>query len=219
MSFTAWAIIPLFAFISNSLLGLYVLQRNPSSRINRAFSIYMALFAVWNIGDFGLRIAEDAMSALFWGKFLYLGYLFIAPAFTVFVFRLLDRRINPALIYLQFLPFLLLLPTDLIVSGVNRFSWGYQVQYGLLYPAFGALFLAWPLYSLYLLWQARSTVKKPIVRTKLDLILFPTIIAYLFGGIISVAVPLIFGIYPYPMGHLLTAIMALSIGYAFTLKE
>lgn len=219
MAFTVWAVIPLFAFVSNSLIGLYVLQRNPANPVNRAFAIWMAFFALWNLGDFGLRIADEAPEALFWGKFLYLGYFFMAPAFTSFVLKLLGKKFNTALLYIQFLPFLLLLPTGLMVAGVNRFFWGYQVEFGALYPAFGALFLAWPLYALYLLWRARGAVKKPIVRKKLDLVIFPTIVAYFFGGLVSVSLPIVFGIYPYPLGHFLTALMALSIAYAFTLKD
>lgn len=218
MALTVWALPSLIALLLNSALGIYVLRRNPGNPVNRAFAAFAGFLALWDFGEFGLRIAADAATALLWARIEFLGILFISPAFAYFVFRLLEKRISAALLYAPFALFLLALPTDLFIKDVALRPWGYGHYYGILFVPFGALLSAVGSYALYLLWKARGAVKNPLTRRKLDLMLYPAIIAQSFGGITDILLPIL-GIYPYATTSLLTVFMALGIAYAFTVKE
>lgn len=219
MALTTWALPSLLAFVLNVFVGIYVLQRNPAGSVNRAFAVWMAFVALWGIGEFFMRISDNAAGGLFWAKFVYLGVFFIGPAYVDFVFKLIGKKFSSILLYLPFALFLPMLATDLFINGASLQPWGYQMSYGVLFPVFGlALFLPLITYAWYVLWKARNAVQKPLVRKKLNLVLYSTILTISFGGITDVILPIL-GIYVYTVASLLTAVMALSIAYAFTLKE
>lgn len=217
MAFTLWALPSLAALLLNTGIGAYVLKRNPGSTVNRTFAIWMAFFALWDLGELGLRTAGDATRALFWAEFLYFGVFFVAPSFAYFVFKLLEKRVNAALLYLPFILLFITLPTGLFIDGVELRPWGYGLHYGIIFPVFGVLFMSLVAYSWYQLWKARSAVKTHLTRKKLNLMLYPTIVAITFGGVTDILLPML-GIYTYTLASLLTASVALGIGYAFLMK-
>lgn len=218
MAFTIWALPHAVALMLSAGLGTYVLSRDGSKPVNRAFVAWMATFAVWSLGELGLRTAEDAGSALFWAKFIYLGVFFMGPAFAHFVFRLVEKRVSAALLYLPWALFLPLLLTDLFIGGLSQDAFGFHTNYGMLFPLFAVPFMAIILYAWHLLWKARSAVQKPLLRKKVDIVLYTTIIAIIGGGITDVLLPGI-GIYGFSVANLLSAIMALGIGYAFIMGK
>ncbi len=218
MAFTLWALPSLAALLLNLGIGIYVLRRNPGNIVNRAFAVWMAFFALWDFGELGLRMAGDAGRALFWAEFLYFGVFFIAPSFAYFVFKLLEKRVNTALLYVPFLLLFITLPTGLFIDGVELRPWGYGLHYGIIFPVFGVLFMSLVAYAWYQLWKARSAVKKPLARRKLGLMLYSTMVAITFGGVTDVILPM-FGIYTYTLASLLTSFVALGIGYAFLMKK
>lgn len=218
MAFTSWAFPSLLALALGTAVGAYVLLRNPRGPANRAFAIWMAFYAVWNIGKIGMRSSEDPANALLWAKFAYLGLLFIAPAFAHFAFRLVERKFNAAYLYFPFAALLAILPTGLFISGVHYQAWGYHFYYGALFPLFGLAFFPLVAYASALLWNARNAVKKPLVRERLELVIYPAIAALSYLGASEILLPML-GIYSYPLSGLLTALLALSTAYAFLLKK
>ena len=217
MAFNPAALPPLLALLGNALIGAYVLGRDPAKAINRTFALLMAAFVIWDAGAALLRSAEDAGSALFWAKFIYLGVLFIAPLYAQFAHIMIGKGFNAALYYVPFALFLPALLTDAFVRGcVPQF--GFRTDYGPLFSVFGILYNAVIIYALWLLWQARNAVKKPVVGRKLELMLYPMAVAIALGGLTNVALPML-GIYVFQIADFLTLFIAIGIAYAFTLKE
>lgn len=218
MAFNAWALLPLAALVSTSTLGLYLLCRDRRSRVKRAFLHLMAFLALWDIGELMMRTVYDPESALFWAKFIYLGGLFVAPAYASFVFRLAEKKFNAALLYLSFAMFLVSLPTDLFIRGVTPQFWGYSVDYGVLFPLFGAALLLTLLYAWGILWRARSEVEDLLARKKLGIMLYFSIAPISFGGITDIVFPAL-GIHVIALASPMIAATTLAIAYAFQLKK
>lgn len=218
MAFTPWVMPCVAAFGLSAALLAYVLRRNRRSRANRAFAVWMAFLSVWTFGRVWMHVADDAASALFWAKFLYVGALFTAPAFAYFVCRLVGKKISAALLFMPFVPLAIALPTDLLIRGVRDYGWGYHFEYGVLFPLFGVFALSLLLYASHVLWQARKHVPSRLARKKLDILAYSTFATVSLIGVLDIILPSL-GSYVYTIPNLLAVLLGLGIAYAFLIKR
>lgn len=228
MAYTLWAITPSLAFLLSTAIGIYVLRRNPRAPANRAFALWMAFYAIWNLGKIGMRSSEDPAGALLWAKFAYLGFLFIAPSFANFALRLVGKRFGPVLLFLPFVLLAATLPTELLISGVQHYAWGYHFGYGMLFPLFGAFSLLTMLFAVSyiflvtrasrLLRNAERDVPDRLARKKFGYVLYPAAGTLIYLGVSDIVLPAL-GLIAFSFSGILTSFMALSIAYAFAIKE
>ena len=84
--------LPNFILMLSALtLGAFVFFKNWRGLVNRAFLCVCLSIAIWTFG-FALTITSNNIdSATFWGKFLYIGGIFIPIFFNRFVLALINQ--------------------------------------------------------------------------------------------------------------------------------
>jgi len=75
---------PLLGGIANPMLGILVFLRR-KNEINRIFMLLCVTIGIWNIHEFGLYIAPDALFAMYWARVFGLGLMLVPPVFLHFV--------------------------------------------------------------------------------------------------------------------------------------
>lgn len=122
-----------FAGVVVFALGVRVLVHDSSNAVNRSF------FAVTLAVGWWLLFAAPAFSALtssvafLWHKISWIAVVFIAPsvyAFTLYMFEVPRRNAKALFSYLLFLPFLIFLYQDFLVTGVRELPWAFHPQAG-----------------------------------------------------------------------------------------
>ena len=54
-----YSFISLFTILLYTVLGIYVLSRNPHERTNKIFALIMIVFIIWSMGMYSLGIISD----------------------------------------------------------------------------------------------------------------------------------------------------------------
>ena len=137
------ALFPLVGCILNFLLAAFVARTGFRQPINRVYLLWGLAVAVWNLGQFFLFTVNDQASASFWGRFLWMGVIFIPV--TLFHLSLLIAQVpvkkyiwafyavTVALAISNFTPF--------VVQGFHKLgSSGYYAIAGPGFPIFNLLF-------------------------------------------------------------------------------
>ncbi|MFC1767068.1 histidine kinase N-terminal 7TM domain-containing protein, partial [Candidatus Margulisiibacteriota bacterium] len=142
------------SFVINVFLGSFVLSRNVKNDLNRSFAAVTVFVAVWILGDYFANVSANVDSALFWSKTVFIGAAFIPGTFLYFTFVFLKKVQYSAFtrsvfFFLPAVVFLLISPTDLMVSDVQLMSWGVKYVYGPLYSLFIVYFLSYVTYAFY----------------------------------------------------------------------
>jgi len=119
-------------------LGLFVLFKNPSARLNQLFAGCAASLALWTFGYSLMYLSKYPDKALFFARLGYVGIVFIPTFFLHFVLEFLQinrPRTLRAAYAVSFL-FLALSRFDVFIAGVYTYFWGYYPRAGPLYCAF-----------------------------------------------------------------------------------
>ena len=137
------ALFPLVGCILNFLLAAFVARTGFRQPINRVYLLWGLAVAVWNLGQFFLFTVNDLASASFWGRFLWMGVIFIPV--TLFHLSLLIAQVpvkkyiwgiyalTVALALANFTPF--------VVKGFHKLgSSGFYAIAGPGFPIFNVLF-------------------------------------------------------------------------------
>jgi hypothetical protein len=127
--FNPYSWVYLTSFCIVLFLGLYVLLKNPKSKINRSFMSLMICFMVWFSGVVMVLNSKIAEACIFWGKFVYIGVIFIpfcSYLVSYFYVKAKNRQgilITVPLISLVYI--FLTWSTDLIIAGAHPAGKGY----------------------------------------------------------------------------------------------
>jgi PAS domain S-box-containing protein len=140
-TFNPFAIPTFVAMAAILLLGLFELARDRFSRTSLSFYLITLAVGIWLFSTSMQYLAVQPETALWWWKAAYIGIPFIAPTtymFTVSVLGIGQRhRWSVVLGWALALVFTLIaLFSDLLVSGVHHFWWGYYAAFGLLSPPY-----------------------------------------------------------------------------------
>ena len=196
-------------------LGAYILFRNPKSLANRSFFLLCLSLFIWLVGFGLISFSNNEAIASFWARIIELGVVFI-PAnifFFVSVFLGLYNREKPLVLSVYFVSFFFfaaVLGTNLFVTGVKNFYWGYYNLYGPLGYVYIAFFVVIMLTCLQRLWNAAKKTGTNLKKKQIFLVFFAIAIAYLA----SVDFLPHFGISVYPFGYMPIFIFAYVISYA-----
>ena len=176
------ALFPLVGCILNFLLAAFVARTGFRQPINRVYLLWGLAVAVWNLGQFFLFTVNDQASASFWGRFLWMGVIFIPV--TLFHLSLLIAQvpvkkyiwaiyaITVALAISNFTPF--------VVQGFHKLgSSGYYAIAGPGFPIFNLLFCL-VFVTIIILVRHRKTLA-PRPRNQLGALIFGQTVLVILG--------------------------------------
>lgn len=213
------------AFFIKALLSVVVLSKNPTSRVNRFFSILFISQAVWDLGKAIMWQAPDAASAILWAKISYTGYVISVVLFLPFCWSYLRRKNwftqSDTGVFLWYLPLIVVVTalwtTDSVISSLFLPSasllgvqvWSYQ--YGSIYNYFFVWYQIVPFaYGFYLFLDRYLKSKLPDMRAQLKSFLIGISFPIFIGIPTGVVLPL-FGIRLPPHNNILTLLMSIFI--------
>jgi signal transduction histidine kinase len=133
-------LLPLVAFSSNIALALYILYRNPGSKLNRIFSVVLFAVAVWSIGEFlSFTSATPEMSISLY-TIAWSGSLLVPGALLHFFLeftgsRIIRKRRNIPVLYFPyaFFQYIVLFMPGLLTESASITYWGYSFGRGIIY--------------------------------------------------------------------------------------
>src|SRR5438094_2514638 len=195
--------------------GLWTVFKNPRATTNRLFGLLCLSLCCWLFGMFMVYSSAHETEALFWGKFIYVGVVFIPAIFSQFCANFLQSKRERNLTRLNYFIsalFALLISTSYLIDGQYKFFWGYYPRAGLLHPLFLVYFLwftSLSLWKLYRGFQANEGQSEPET-TRINF----AFLAFIVGYAASIDFVQNYGIEFYPMGYLFVTLMALIICYS-----
>jgi len=128
------------ATIINLVLAGFVYLKNKNNVINKTFALMCTCVALWTLSVLGYHLIKIYSVAMFFGKVLRIGFLFIPSTFFHFMLAL-TRNINnktKRLIYVSYsisLIFTIINYSGYFVTEMVKRNWTY-------FPKFGTLVLA-----------------------------------------------------------------------------
>ena len=192
-----FSITGLVNFTGILILALFVLIKNPRSKINIRFFIFNLTVAGWSFGYIFWPLAKNAQEVLFWFRILHASSTFISITFFHFVLTLLNLK-KPKLLKVGYLASLIIFPfvftsyfiKEMVPIGIFPY-WGIA---GPAYYAFVINFLSFGLLSMFFLFKSYRETSDSQKRNQLKYILAATAAGYLCG---STNFPQFFGV-PFP---------------------
>ncbi len=212
---TVFSIPPLVAGTLIFASGLWILLKNPRAVTNRTFSLLCLAVCLWLFSVSMIYSTADPQNALFWGKFLYGGVVYIPALFYHFCVSFLERPGHRRTIWLNYTvstAFFMLIPTSLLINGQYSFFWGWYPKAGLLHPLFLVFFAAVGARSLHMLYSSynTATTTAPLEATRIKFVLW----AFLLALVASVDFAPSYGIEFYPGGFVFVSLWVLLVSYA-----
>jgi signal transduction histidine kinase len=212
---TVYAVPPLLAGTLVVACGLWIVLERPSSTTHLTFGLVCGGVSIWLFGLFMVYSTTDSEKAMFWGKFIYLGVIYIPAFFYHFCASFLERSKDNKLIltnYLASTAFLLLIPTSYLINGQYVYFWGFYPKAGVLHPLF-LVYFAWvsglALRKLYLGYRAKEETD-PLKATRIKYIFW----AFAVGYLASIDFAQSYGLEFYPLGFFFVSFWIGTVSYA-----
>ncbi len=195
--------------------GLWVILKDPRSIVHRTFGLICAGVCCWLLGMFMLYSSDREDAALFWGKVVYAGVVYIPAFFFHFTVRFLHLRDQYPRVWLPYClstVFLLLLPTAYLVDGQYRYFWGLYPKVGAIHPLFLTYFAAVSGRALWLLYVAARRAKRDssVEATHLRYVF----LAFALGYLASADFIPSYGVELYPTGYVFACLWVALVSYA-----
>jgi len=162
---------PLISFVTNLGLGLLIYFKNPGGKVNRCFAVIACSIAVWIVSIFFYWQVSSPNLALWFSKMAYASTSLI-PAFLVifvYVFPFEEKKVSNLFVVTALVPVFLLLVmifSNLIVSGVEVKTWGYNLvttSYYNLFSLYFLVFMGWAFIKLiFRFFKSKGVARKQI---------------------------------------------------------
>lgn len=173
MAFNLQTLSSLITGLFSCVLILYVLLKDRKPAVNKIFVLFMHVIAIMTIYDGLEKIVVDEKLALLFAKLKYLGLAFAGVLFLHFSLELTrtgitkGNRVRIILLYVPSIIFAVLMPTNLIISGVDYNGETYDTLYGPLKD--GVMFMAYLMVICAVIVQVRRyfSVKNQIVKNQI----------------------------------------------------
>ena len=209
-------LVPLIALGLNLLLMGGALYGDRKHQRNSRYAFVALALAVWSLGVFALRSAEDVKVAMFWERVLHFGVIPIPVLFYHYVLAFLDvRRLNRTLAagYVVAAFFVIVSPTPLFMRGVVDSHWGYMPLAGLLYAPFFVYFQTYLVIGFLRLLRAYRASAVSFRRNRMLLVLFGVCIS-LAGGAVDFIRFILGWERLYPVAIPCNAVFSVALGVA-----
>lgn len=134
-----YLLIPLIEVIF--CLGLLVVLMISGKRhiARRPFAVFLFFMTLWGLSIFVMRASPDMSTALVWEKFVFLAILSASLFFYRFTMSLIGVRPNKYFMYPMYIAYfvvLSLIPTGLVVNGMQMMWYGKAPIIGPLFPLY-----------------------------------------------------------------------------------
>jgi len=201
--------------VTNISLGVFVFLKDKKGILNRLWFLLSLCVGIYCFGFIKTIIATNDKSALLWGRFLYLGVIFIPTIFLHFSLALLNesrkRRKILSIAYLLCIAFLILDFTPWFIRDVAPIPpFNYYDVPGRIYPFFLLFFSVQIIYAHYRLFKSLKTLTS-MKRNQIKYFFAATSIAFIGGATIFLPV---YGIRIPPYGSYLIALYPIIFSYA-----
>ena len=216
-----YAVFPLIALVINATLGIYIINKNPKSRVNQIFTLLLLGFVLWDIGEAvanSTLLSKDA--TLTWVKIKWIGVSFMGGFYLHFALIFPEKRIileNKFVYVLLYLPCIVFLcldwGTDLLIKGVAEKYWGYFEIVGVAFNVFSLYFEIVLILGVYLFYKAYKTSELNITKHQAKYTLIGGLIPIVGGSITDITLPLM-GVEVVPLASIFTAATGVFIAYA-----
>lgn len=207
----------LFTAITTFTMAVFVLSRNPRSKLYRLFFLYTISISAWSFPYSFMANAPSKQIGLILGHVFNFGVSFISPFFVHFVYILLDvesaKRIRVMrILYAIAVLFTFFVPTRLMVADVvPKFGLNYFIVPGPLYLPYVIFWVGCIVYGLFKMFEGYRTTKGAR-RNQLKLLFFGSLLGYIGGAanffiVFDIKYPL------YPFGTYAVGIYIFIVGY------
>lgn len=152
------------AAMTLGLLGIFVFVANRTSVLNRAFSFYLIILALWSTGTYGLVTTSSFEQALIWLKIMCTGVVFIPSGFIIFIWAFTgDKSIKPTIPLSAFIlssAYLILAYTNRLFDTVTKLKYGFvgHPSPGPVFPIFVSFVVIAALYGYFILARNYLTI-------------------------------------------------------------
>jgi len=90
-------------FLTCAFLGIFVYSRNRDAKINKIFALYCLTAAQWSFFYFLWLSTKEKQLAEIYLRTCMIGVAFMPAAFTHFILYLVKGKVNPKIIFLNYL--------------------------------------------------------------------------------------------------------------------
>lgn len=213
-------LIPLTTLIAQALVMGYVLSFRQRDKVFHSFFFYLTALAIWMIAALFNFLKLSPEFSIINSKISSLGWLSFGALYLLFIYRFLERRIS-FFVYFFFglaaAAIAITLTTDLVLSGMYEYNWGYESGKGPLFlPIVFTVLIIPVLYSIGRIILSLRTSDYPIQRNQLILMLAGTLISGTIAFLSDIAFPYIFKLEEVQIGAASTLIQTVFTVYALT---
>jgi len=214
-----------FCLLVCAYLAIFVLYKDPKSLLNRAGSVLMTCFALWNFGDIFLQnpdstITKEMVAIL--QNISSIGWIGFASA--ILCFSLAFSKREKLLKKKWFLFFVFILPlffiykqwTNCLTINPIRLSYGWSYVWAdtIWTYLFYIFYFLFSLASIYFIYFYGRKTKKIIEKKQANIISFSVFASLIVGTIFDVVIPNL-GIYSIPnLANIFVFILAVGLFYA-----
>jgi len=203
----------LITAITSLSLGIFAYFRG-RSRSSKIWGVFALSIAIWSYGIGKKFGATDVATALFWGRFHYVGAVFI-PTLLLHFILIFKERFKGKLVFATMAGYAISLLlfvsnfSDLLISNVTKKMGTYFIVPGIIYPFFALFFLAYIVFANFILIQGYRS-SSSITRNQTKYLIIASVIG--FSGGISAFMPVFLNIFPY--GIYFIPLYSLIVTYA-----
>jgi len=201
--------------LTSVILGIFVLLKDKNVLTNRLWFFLSLCIGIWSFGFLKTITSANEETALFWGRFLYIGAIFIPTVFLHFIFSILNDLENRKKIliiaYSLCALFLIFDFTPWFIKDVTPMPpFKYYDVPGTIYPFYVLSILVQIIYAHYKLIKALKNLIG-VKRNQIKYLLAASLIA--FTGGVSGILP-VFGIITPPYGNYFIVLYPIIISYS-----
>ncbi len=210
------AAVPLFAAVANLGIAVAVLRQGAQQRVNRVFAAMTLAIVSWNLAIFALDYFPDEATAEFWNRIFRTG-ICLAPVLVYHMGVALigqpGRATRSFLIAGYVLGGLLVVANvaGVLVSGLNRHSWGWYIEPTPYYSALTIVVLGYLVLSAQVVWSAYRHPQSSRMRVQAKFWLLAMVVPLPFVLSNFAAA---YGVPIYPLGSLGNVVYVGIVAYA-----
>jgi len=189
MTFTifSFATAGFLTFAANTVFALLIFIKNPTSKVNRLFSLFFASVATYGLGFFLQATASTPQQEMIYIKILLFGTILIPVFFLHATYAILNKRIHGIVLFAMYALALVFeivnIFTDLFARNpIPKFGLRYLFQAGPLYLAIAAGFAIGTAVSIWQLFNGYRAAAG-IQRNKLKYLLLGMFVGFLGGSV------------------------------------
>ncbi|MFA6421800.1 MAG: histidine kinase N-terminal 7TM domain-containing protein [Candidatus Buchananbacteria bacterium] len=212
------SLFPLISAVFVLALGLFVLRRDYSSRINLSFFLFCIAIMVWMFGTFMMFVSSNNIAmASFWDRFVYLGVVFIPAVALDFALALTKNSKRNLKYWLMIVGYVLsciflpLIFTSNFTSGVFVYEWGVYTKAQVFHNLFMLYFVSYIILFFATVINFYFKSAQALEKLQIKYILLAFLVLAIFGSLGFLPA---YGIAIYPVSYLFGMFFVLIMAYA-----